>query len=254
MNKGFIFRLTPTAKVFAAMTAVLLVCCLGIISCNDKEEEPTPLQTGTVTDVDGIVYQTVWIGGKWWMAENLRVRHYRNGEDILHLPEDSLWDSDAPGYSVHPDATTDMGYLYNWAAVSNGFGLAPDGWHIPSDQEWKDLELALGMESSEVIKSGWRGSTEGDALKAEGTGNWARFDPVWASNSSGFTALSGSCRLFNGTYGSPGRFYTGFWWTSSESISDPDQAWYRYLDYKSSAIFRQNVQKRYGMSVRCVKD
>ena len=110
------------------------------------------------------------------------------------------------------------------------------------------------MESSEITKTGWRGSAEGDALKAEGTDNWNRFDPVWATNSSGFTALSGSCRLYNGKFGYPGRLYTGFWWTASENIADNSKAWYRYLDYKTSEVFRQYLQKEYGMSVRCVKD
>lgn len=110
------------------------------------------------------------------------------------------------------------------------------------------------MEASAIDRTGWRGSDEGDALKERGVDNWFRFDPVWASNRSGFSALAGSCRLFNGEFGVPGRRYTGFWWTATERTGDPSKAWYRYLDYKSSKIFRQYFSKRYGCSIRCVKD
>ncbi|MBL0095387.1 MAG: fibrobacter succinogenes major paralogous domain-containing protein [Bacteroidetes bacterium] len=232
----------------------LLYFVLGLSACKDDDETTPMLETGTMIDVDGNIYKTVLIGGKWWMAENLRVKHYRDGQAVNELVEDTTWSQGAAAYSVHPDATTAMGYLYNWEAVSNTAGLAPDGWHIATDEEWKQLESAVGMESSEIVKTGWRGSIEGDALKAEGTDNWNRFDPVWATNSSGFTALSGSCRLYNGKFGYPGRLYTGFWWTASENIADNSKAWYRYLDYKTSEVFRQYLQKEYGMSVRCVKD
>lgn len=226
----------------------------GLTACKNGDEVTPMIETGAVMDIDGNIYKTVLIGGKWWMAENLKVKHYRDGQDVNELIEDTSWSQGNAGYSIHPDATTAMGYLYNWAAVTNSAGLAPDGWHIATDADWKQLESALGMESSEIAKTGWRGSDEGDALKAAGTENWNRFDPVWATNSSGFSALSGSCRLFDGKFGYPSRLYAGFWWTASENTSDNTKAWYRYLDYKSSEVFRQYVQKEYGMSVRCVKN
>lgn len=226
-----------------------------LTSC-EEEEESTPPEFGTLTDAEGNVYRTVKIGGKWWMAENLRTAIYRNGDPVTFYSqdEDTLWNTDSPAYSIHPEATEKMGFLYNWAAVSNASGLAPEGWHIPTDEEWKELESALGMEASARDRTGWRGSNEGDALKERGTDNWSRFDPVWATNSSGFSALSGSCRLFNGDFGSPGRLYTAFFWTATTRNDDSGKAWYRYLDYKSSKVFRQYFSKRYGCSVRCVKD
>lgn len=235
---------------------LLLLCCIALMfqSCKDDPEITPALQTGTVTDNDGNVYKTVLINGKWWMAENLKVRTYRNGSPVPLLEDNTSWDTDNDGYSVHPGATVAMGLLYNWAAVTHPAGLAPAGWHIATDEEWKNMEASLGMEASAVNKTGWRGTTEGDALKQTGIPNWYRYDPVWATNSSGFSALAGSCRIQNGQYGDPGPRYTGFWWTSTASVSDTSAAWYRYLDYKSSAVFRQYVSKRYGCSIRCVKD
>jgi uncharacterized protein (TIGR02145 family) len=235
----------------------LFVSLIFFTSC-DEEEKSEPIQYGTMVDIDSNVYKTVLIGGKWWMAENLRVTRYSNGDPITQVGQSAIdyptWDSLAPAYSIHPDATTLMGYLYNFEALKNPAGLAPAGWHIPTDEEWKQLESSLGMESSATAKTGWRGTSEGDALKTTGVDNWNRYDPVWATNSSGFNALSGSCRLFNGEFGYPGRLYTGFWWTASENQNETDKAWYRYLDYKSSGIFRQSFSKRYGCSIRCVKD
>lgn len=241
-----------------SFTALILVFVVQLFSACEEETKDEPIQYGTVIDIDSNVYKTVLIGGKWWMVENLRVTRYANGDPIVFVGSDpseyAIWDSVAPAYSIHPDATTAMGFLYNFEAVKNPAGLAPQGWHIPTDEEWKQLESSLGMESSALAKTGWRGTSEGDALKATGTDNWNRYDPVWATNSSGFSALSGSCRLFNGEFGFPGRLYTGFWWTSTENSNDVDKAWYRYLDYKSSGVFRQYFSKRYGCSVRCVKD
>lgn len=243
------------SAVFFFLTVVFAIVTLSLSSCND-EEEIKPIEFGTVTDIQGNGYRTVKIGSQWWMAENLRTTQYRNGDTIVfyNQDEDSLWNTDNPAYAIHPDATEKMGFLYNWSAIVNPAGLAPEGWHIPTDDEWKALEASLGMEVSTRDRTGWRGSKEGDALKERGVENWFRFDPVWATNSSGFSALSGSCRLFNGDFGTPGRTYTGFWWTATSNSGDPSKAWYRYLDYKSSKVFRQYFSKRYGCSVRCVKD
>ncbi len=246
-------NLNPLISCFGFMVWFLFSAVF--IACEDEKEADPEIQTGTMTDIDGNVYKTVYINGKWWMAENLNVKTYRDGTPIQNLVDDNDWNSAQDGYAVHPGASsTEMGLLYNWAAVSNPAGLAPSGWHIATDDEWKQLEASLGMESSAVNKTGWRGSTEGDALKQTGITNWYRNDPVWATNSSGFSALAGSCRLYNGQFGDPGVRYTGFWWTSTTSNNDTSKAWYRYLDYKSSAVFRQYVSKQYGLSVRCVKD
>lgn len=241
-------------RILQVLPLFLFLCLTSFFACKKEKEEAPEIQYGSMTDIDGNIYRTVNINGKWWMVENLKVKTYRNGLPVANLVEDSLWDSGESGWCVHPSGTEKHGLLYNWEAVNSAAGLAPTGWHIATDQDWKDLEAYLGMESSAVSKNGWRGNDQGDQLKATGTENWYRFDPVWATNSIGFYALAGSCRLFNGQYGDPGVPYTGFWWTSTASNINTDQAYYRYLDYKSSAVFRQSFSKRYGCSVRCVRD
>jgi len=240
-----------------AMKSFAFVCFLISIflisSCEESETIPE-INRGSVTDSDGNVYSTVKIGGQWWMTSNLRVTTFRNGESIPQLVDSIEWLSGGPGFSIHPDATTEMGLLYNWKAVSDSRGIAPEGWHVATDEDWQRLEKQMGMETSAAEKFGWRGSGEGDALKATGTNNWVRFDPVWATNAAGFNALAGSCRIEDGRYGSPGTQYTGFWWTRTLSSTDPDKAFFRYLDYKRSQVFRQVESRGFGFSVRCVKD
>jgi len=131
-------------------------------------------------------------------------------------------------------------------------GIAPAGWHIPNDAEWKSLEMELGMAESDANAKGWRGNNEGEKLKVESPKGWTVVSPIWATNESGFTAMAGGCRLFNGTWADPGLFATGFWWTASKQ--NDQEAWYRYLDKKNANVFRSFTYKNYGFSVRCVKD
>jgi len=241
---------------FSKMTRTSLLLFLSIAtsfitSCKDDNKMVPVIETSSMTDVEGNVYKTVKIGSQWWMAENLNVTKYKDGQIIESLIDNSIWNDTIAGFCSYPGAGG-MGKLYNWYALNNASGLAPEGWHIPSDEEWKQMEVTIGMSAGAANNKGWRGSSEGDALKATGIDKWFRFGIVWASNSSGFTALAASCRIYDGTYGVPGLNYTGFWWTSSDANSN--EAWYRYLDYKQSSIFRSFDTKRMGCSVRCVKN
>lgn len=251
MSKENSFRFVQSLGI---LPVLLIFTILLSFSCNEEKEDPIEIQYGSMSDIDGNLYGTVLINGKWWMAENLKVKTFRDGTPIANLVDDTDWRTGSAGWCVHPGASAGHGLLYNWAAVSNSAQLAPTGWHIATDQEWKDLEAYLGMESSAVNRTGWRGSNEGDKLKETGINNWYRNDPVWGLDTYGFSALAGSCRTLNGQFGDPGVPYTGFWWTSTEFSSTTNEAYYRYLDYKSSGIFRQHVSKNYGCSVRCVKD
>lgn len=226
------------------------------VACNDKEDPVPVLETGVVTDVDGNSYKTVRIGDQWWMAENLKVKTYRNGVIVPNITDSADWvQLQSGGYCIYNNGNNqsdEPGLLYNWDAVNNTAGLAPAGWHVPTDEEWKKLEQHLGMNAAESDKSGWRGTNEGDKLKIESPQGWTQYQSVWATNESGFTALAGSCRLPNAEFGQPGLFATGFWWTGSQTGTS--DAWYRYLDYKNSNVFRSHDSKLYGFSVRCVKD
>lgn len=241
---------------------VVVSVLMQSFSCNpDKDENSAPHETGIMTDIENHVYQTVKIGNQWWMAEDLKVTKYRNGDPVVWInlqsqsQSDSLqWATDTMGAycNNYDNANIIIGKLYNWHAIKNAGKLAPAGWHIPTDNEWKELEKYLGMNSTEADKQGWRGTHEGEKLKIEAPKGWTQYGDVWGNNESGFSAMAVGCRLFNSALGEPGLFSTSSWW-SSTSYSGND-AFYRNLDYKYANVFRSHCSKNYGYSVRCVKD
>jgi uncharacterized protein (TIGR02145 family) len=214
---------------------------------------------------DGQVYNTVIIGDQIWMAENLRAVKYSDGTPLVDGTGagDISGDYNSKYYFWYDDDSVTYaqtyGALYTWAAVMNGAassddnpsgvqGICPDGWHVPSDSEWKELEIFLGMSQAEADLSGWRGSNEGDKLKESGTIHWNNPN-TGATNSSGYTALPAGRRTNNGfdMMGS----HTLFWLSSDLSSS---QGWRRDLDYSSSQVYREDSDKYFSFSVRCVKD
>ncbi len=108
----------------------------------------------SVTDIDGNIYETVQIGEQVWMAENLKVTHYNDGSEIPTEYSNSEWENLSTGaYAVYDDNESNAdtyGYLYNWYAVDDSRGVCPTHWHVPSDDEWKELEMFLGMSQEEV--------------------------------------------------------------------------------------------------------
>jgi uncharacterized protein (TIGR02145 family) len=225
-------------------------------SCKKDPKPETIIETGTVSDIEGNIYKTVKIGNQWWMAENLKVTKYRNGNSIPKIAnyDTTQWNNLKTGaYCIYDDNAEAPGLLYNFYAISDTNNIAPAGWHVPTDGEWKELEQTLGMSKTDADKLSWRGSNEGEKLKIEAPKGWAAYSKVWGTNESGFTALAGGCRMFNGIWSTPsGIGFTGFWWTSSEQPGN--QAWYRYLDYKNTNVFRFYGPNTYGFSIRCIKD
>jgi len=137
---------------------------------------------GTVTDFDGNVYKTIKIGEQWWMAENLKTTHYADGSALVDGTDsgDIFSDYDTKYYFwYNNDSLTyaeTYGALYTWAAVMNKEtssnenpsgvqGICPVGWHVPSDEEWKELEMFLGMSREEADETGHRGTDEGAKMK-----------------------------------------------------------------------------------------
>ena len=249
----------------------ILFILFFIFSCH--KDSVTIIETGSVTDIDGNVYKTVKIGKQWWMAENLKVKRYSNGDTITYdsirsVADSAVWQKSKTGaYCISGDSKDTIfsnykgkifGFLYNWYAVSNPKNIAPAGWHVPADDEWKALEIEVGMNKEEADKVNWRGIDEGNKLKiqysAEKKTSWTiPVDQykIYGTNQSGFSALGGGCMMYNGTWGVPGANSTGFWWTASEKDTG---AWYRYLDYQKANVFRFYGPKTYGFSIRCVKD
>ena len=202
----------------------------------------------TVTDIDGNVYQTVIIGGQVWMAENLKVTHYRNDDLIPHIISNSEWTNQTTGaycnYDNDVDNVTTYGRLYNWYAVNDSRNIAPEGWHVPSDEEWQTLVDYLGGSSVAGGKMKTTGTIE------VGTGLWCPPN-IGATNESGFSALPGGFRDYeNGNLGT--RCYGATFWSPMESNSDT--AWRWRLGYSYAHVDRYYDYKRYGFSVRCVRD
>jgi uncharacterized protein (TIGR02145 family) len=213
-----------------------LVLSLLTISCEKEEEQ------STVTDIDGNVYKTVQIGDQRWMAENLRVTHYLNGDPISNVTEGKAWCSLSTGafcdYFNNSGNSKTYGKLYNWFAVVNTSHLCPSGWHVPTNAEWKTLTDNLGG-----------GKVACGKLKEKATTHWHGFNR-YATNEYGFTALPGGYRFRNGTFFDIGSI--GYWWSSTEYNST--NALCRHIDYRYIDVFNISIVKRTGCSVRCIRD
>jgi uncharacterized protein (TIGR02145 family) len=136
--------------------------------------------------------------------------------------------------------------LYNWKTAKK---VCPDGWHLPTDEEWKELERHLEMKVNESDKDGWRGTGSGK-LKETGFMHWDSPNEG-ATNESGFTALPGGYRSYRGWFGHIGHY--GRWWSSTECSSAT--AWYRGVASGfDSKVDRNSPFKTDGFSVRCVSD
>jgi len=220
--------------------------------------QETIIVAGLVTDIDGNVYETVAIGDQVWMAENLMVTHYRNGDEISTGYSDTDWANVFSGaYCIYNDNTSNevdtYGALYNWYAATDSRNIAPEGWHVPTDDDWKELEMALGMSQSGADNSVWRGTNEGSKLAGNADlWNNGALENDSEFGTSGFTALPGGNRYDDGRYDQMGAY--SFFWSATEY--DSTYAWYRGLLYYYSDVLRYNSDssKRYGFSVRCVKD
>lgn len=210
-------------------------------------------QSGTVTDFDGNIYKTVTIGRQVWMKENLKTTHFSNGFAIYNETGTDNWfnltTSAYCNYSNNEVNVAVYGRLYNWKAINDTSKICPPGWHVPTDAEWKILEVALGMQQKDAEETSWRGTGEGGKLKEPGTTHW-KYPNSGATNSSGFTALPGGFRNKDGAFSNTG--FQGYWWTATEI--DAANAWYRACHYYDAGIIRGKDLKKNGYSVRCVKD
>lgn len=236
---------------FRQFSIILLICAVIIFSgCGKKSPPEVVRETGTVTDVQGNTYTTVKIGDQWWMSENLKVKVYNDSSAIIEVKStvpDSVWANKNTGAFCELDKR--YGLHYNWYAINNSKKIAPAGWHIPSDTEWRMLEIELGMEEEESFKISWRGKEESEKLIPESSTGWPK-NIVYGTNESGFSALPGGCRLFNGTRGEVTT--AAYWWSLAEKNNST--AWYRTISTEHKEIFRYYVDKNYGLNIRCVKD
>ena len=204
----------------------------------------------TVIDIDGNVYQTVIIGKQKWMAENLRVTHYRNGDLIPNIKSDSIWFSFydtnirlSGRCYYNNDSTTNSsiyGALYNYFAVVDIRGIAPVGWHVPNINEWIELSTYLGGDN-----------IAGGKLKEIGNAHWVTPNEE-GTNESGFTALPGGQRQahkFNYLASS------GFWWSTTIASSHWPWSYVPEMKYNSTSISTNSAQDWCnGISIRLIND
>ncbi len=222
------------------------------LSAETRVTVESRFETGTLTDIDGNVYTTIKIGDQWWMAENLNVTHYRNGDPILNLTKNADWYYANQGAYCYynNDIYDSYGALYNWYVLVDNRNIAPAGWHVPSDEDWKKLEKYLGMDQYKLNDKEWRGTDEGGKLKESGTNHW-QSPNTGATNESGFSALPGGYRYdTSGEFRSKGK--SGYFWSSSNW--DGNTPWYRGLGAEESRIYRNYFRKNYGFAIRLIRD
>jgi len=197
-------------------------------------------------DADNRNYKIVIIGKMIWMAENLAYLPAVSPSSSGSLTDPLYYVNGYNGTKVDEAKATTVykthGVLYNWPAAKSA---CPAGWHLPSDAEWKKLEMTLGMTPAEADTTGGRGTDQGTKLKT--TSGWN--DNGNGINAAGFSGLPGGNRSNNGYFYYLGQ--RGYWWTSTDFQTA--WAWYRHLSFNNSTITRTTTSKDCGFSVRCVK-
>ena len=186
--------------------------------------------------------ETIQVGKQTWMVSNLNVVRFRNGDIIqeAHTLEEWIRASDNKepawcNYNNDVESEKVYGKLYNWYAVNDSRGLAPLGWHVPSDSDWNSLSTYLG--GKEIA---------GAKLKSSnGWGNGGN-----GSNSSLFSGDPGGYRSFNGLFAFQNE--VGYWWSSTEVLDNT--ASLRRLDYDRNVLHSNDYFKGLGLSVRCIRD
>jgi len=225
-----------SSKGLIFLTLIFLLC---LTDC--KKEDKAPVNQNIIKDADGNVYTSVQIGTQVWLVENLKTTKFRNNDPIPNITETLAWG--AATTSAYCNLSNDevnanlFGRLYNWYAVNDNRNIAPPGWHIPSDAEWATLESFLGG-----------GTVAGGKLKESGSAHWCNQN-VGGTNESGFKALPGGTRTDK-------LFVTGCQWGTfwSSTEFDADNSYNRILFDTGTEINRVDNNKKFGMSVRCIKD
>lgn len=212
------------------------------ISCNRKSNTDKFTTGETVTDIDGNIYRTVQIGTQVWMAENLKVTKFKNGDPIVKIIDDSKWEQISEAgfcfYDNNKQLAKSYGNLYNWHVINDARGICPEGWHVPTKDDWQKLSDYLGGNEY-----------SGDKMKETGIKFWNAPNKE-ATNESGFTALPGGGR------DEFGKFiidrYGAHWWSSSEDGTV--DAVVRSIYYGYASLMEDSYHKNSGFSIRCLKN
>lgn len=215
-----------------------------------------PLTYDSITDIEGNIYKTIQIGNRKWMAENLKTTKFRSGKAIPKVEDKTLWRNQTEGaYSEYLNMAVNAetyGKLYNWAAVNSPDSICPNGWHVASDDDWKDLELAAGIRPSNLDNIGERGAQTSGPAEVLNEVMTDYYNTHWISsnaaggNTTGFTAIPAGYRDISGNYLHIEK--EARWWTKTEF--DAQNAWGRFIS--GPAINRSYINKKHGLSIRCV--
>lgn len=210
---------------------IVLLSCWTVVWTGCKKEETKVCTASFIDERDGTEYCMVTIGSQTWMAENLK------------------YNSDTFYYNPLNTSSVNKGYgnLYTFSQANK---VCPNGWHLPTDEEWKSLEMALGMPMPVANGLNERGIDQGTQLKSTNDWDTTSIAPI-GSNSSGFNALPAG--NWNPSYGPFFELGTAAnYWTGT--TYDSTAAWMRSLSYQEEGIRRNYISKKFGYSCRCVKD
>jgi uncharacterized protein (TIGR02145 family) len=224
-------------------------------SCNTAVNSPRPkppVQDSTPTIVPEPGIPSVQIGKQVWMQKNLAVTLYNDGRPIATGLSDQEWTNTTTGaYAVYQNKeeyNAQYGKLYNGFAVRTG-KLCPKGWRIPTDADWRQLEIYIGMAAEELQRTGGR-SELAEKLKAAGLWDESRYPQT---NTTGFSALPAGIREGTGDYISL-KQYANFWTSTPYENPYKVYLWNRHLYYNSNEIGRIYSEANKGLSCRCIKE
>jgi uncharacterized protein (TIGR02145 family) len=205
------------------------------------QDGETIITTDPITDIDGNIYKTIQIGNQLWMASNLNVSHYKNGESLPNISDKTVWDTLSTGaycyYSNQDSYSSIYGKLYNFYTVVDERNICPDGWHVPSDAEWTTLIDFLGD------------SIAGPKLMDTNSNLWVA-TIITTKQNTGFNALPAGFRFFNNQFSGMG--YSAFFWSSTDRSYNT--AWFRLVKSDAENVVRDFAHHNLGYSVRCLKD
>lgn len=254
INESFVSTLTGLNSSTTYFVRAYATNSGGTVYGNEVSFTTLDLK-GTVTDVEGNVYNYITIGTQTWMVENLKTTKYNDGASIPLVNDAPDWlNVLSPGYCFYNNDEANKnkyGALYNWYTVNSG-KLAPIGWHVPTDVEWTTLTSYLsnngygfGGSGIDVAKSlsstfGWNSSSTIGAVGKDQANN----------NSSGFTAQPGGNRMYNGYFNYLGS--SGVWWSSTGF--NTYNAWFRVVSYDNGDVSRGYGGMQSGSSVRCIRN
>lgn len=220
----------------------------GMDYCSDTPTNTKVNEKGCtiIEDIDGNEYGTIKIGNQVWMSENLKTSKYKDGTNILHITDKKVWaDTDKAAYSHYDNdlsLANNYGNLYNWRAANNN--ICPEGWDIPTKEEWDVLIKYVG--GYEIA---------GEKLKEKGTSHWFSPNEYFATNEYGFSAFGNGKRYgLNIKLQSDSYKRGGYFWTSAEDKTTINNAYAYVIGHHLKSIKQLSFNKNDGHGIRCIKE